>query len=354
MGVEGRLIRERASDYISDYIGFLCNYRSMLCVTNQPHMPHEGHDACAPWRRFAASIQHAQHEPVFMHLGAREGGSALAVARGHVMRMSMLSKDPKIVRVKNFVTRAEAKQIIQLAQDAAWLRSDATDIPEVHTYTSDSDQRSAEEERDQQLQQQLQQQQQSQGQNQQQTTRTVGGRSNKWCCVGHEARILTTVIERACWLTGLAPSHAEELQVVHYSVGQQYQLHVDHYTDRDVRDASVLEPGGGNRLVSMFVYLSDCEEGGHTCFPTVGVDEPPVCGGALLWHNIDKRGLLDARTLHPGEPILKGSKWGMNIWLRQRPRDRAAVTTWPRTPAPPLTATTEKARDARTLKERNV
>eukprot|EP00965_Chrysotila_dentata_P195746 6177164-Pleurochrysis_carterae.AAC.2 len=35
--------------------------------------------------------------------------------------------------------------------------------------------------------------------------------------------------------------------------------------------------------------------------------------------NIDKAGLLDGRTVHCGRPVLRGEKWGMNIWLRQRP-----------------------------------
>ena len=46
----------------------------------------------------------------------------------------------------------------------------------------------------------------------------------------------------------------------------------------------------------------------------------PVAGNAVVWYNIDRHGTLDERTLHAGEPVGAGEKWGMNIWLRERPR----------------------------------
>ena len=283
------------------------------------------------WRRVAATLRSRQSEPSFVQV-SREKTSGVAVARGRAMSLTMLCRDPRVVLVSNFLSRAEAEHIIAMAQNASWLHSsaavDASAPAAAEHGSADTS-----------------------------SSRVVSGRSNKWCCVGHESPVLVAAIERACWLCGLQPSHAEELQVVHYAVGQQYEFHVDHYTDRDVKDAALLEPSGGNRIVSIFVYLSDCEAGGHTHFPTIGVRRAPVCGAALLWHNIERHGLLDARTLHAGEPVESGTKWGMNIWLRQRPRPgedaaTAAAPPWPRVGAPPLTATTPKARESRTLKER--
>ena len=104
----------------------------------------------------------------------------------------------------------------------------------------------------------------------------------------------------------------------------------------------------------MFVYLSDCEAGGATHFPLAGVQQAPVCGHALCWHNINKRGLLDGRTLHAGLPVERGVKWGMNVWLRQQPRVMAHDSNapgWASATAPPLTATTQNGRTAETLRE---
>ena len=98
----------------------------------------------------------------------------------------------------------------------------------------------------------------------------------------------------------------------------------------------------------------------------VQVREAPVAGCGLLWHNLDKHGTLDGRTLHCGEPVRAGEKLGMNIWLRQRPHrgvggDDAAPTTAPSggaaapfepAPPPPCTAVGTKAREACTLRER--
>ena len=281
------------------------------------------------WRNLRNALVAHYATPMFAHT-SRDPARAVAVSRDHAMELKLLCKDPRIVAVANFLSPSEAQCIVQMAKDATWLGNAAA------------------------------------GEEQ----RRVSGRTNRWCCIGHESPVLERVVERACLLTGLTPAHAEELQVVHYLPGQQYELHVDHYTDRDVKDAATLQPNGGNRLISMFVYLTGCEAGGHTAFPLAGVRMAPQCGHALLWHNIDKHGLLDGRTLHSGEPVERGCKWGMNIWLRQRPRRSAAsadadqdsgrrgdggsrVGCWPRVGAPPLSATTPKSREASTLRERN-
>lgn len=270
------------------------------------------------WRKMRYALETYRAAPQFSHCSRSPAQCSVAVARGHSMRSTLLHKDPRIVLVANFLSRADCEAIIRLASETTWLHSAAAG----------------------------------------EARRYVAGRSNKWCCIGSESPVLARAIERACWLTGLTPAHAEDLQVVHYELGQQYQLHVDHYTSRDVKDAAALQRNGGNRLISVFVYLSDVAAGGATAFPMTGVRVAPVCGCALLWHNIDKRGLLDGRTLHAGEPVERGSKWGMNIWLRQRPRHDdcgggGGGGAWERAPAPPVSASTPNGRESATLRERN-
>ena len=126
------------------------------------------------------------------------------------------------------------------------------------------------------------------------------------------------VVQRAAYLAGLTPQHSEVVQIVHYLPGQEYRPHYDWFNPEDSRYAEKTEVMG-NRLLSFFVYLSDCPAGGHTNFPTLGVRFPPQTGAALMWYNIDRHGMLDERTLHAGAPVKEGEKWGMNIWLRERP-----------------------------------
>ncbi|EOD28789.1 hypothetical protein EMIHUDRAFT_114078 [Emiliania huxleyi CCMP1516] len=295
------------------------------------------------WRRLANRLASRRSEPLFMHLGRGSPmASCVALARGHPMHLSLLHKDPRIVLVRNFLSPAEAAAVVALARRSGrtWLRSsgggeyrhedtvedeteaaDGADAEEGEAPPADETRRVS-------------------GRSNRAPKpscrmvaaflirRRVSGRSNRWCCVGSEHAVLAAAVERACWLTGLTAAHAEE-------AGQQYGHHLDHFTSRDVNCAGA---------------------GGQTHFPLAGREGlrvPPVCGSALLWHNIDK--------------------WGMNIWLRQRPRGGACGEAAPsggvvatdgeeaaggslaarRVPAPPMTSTGPKAKEAETLRERN-
>ena len=358
----------------------------------------------------------------------RQGGRAVAVARGRVMTLSQLSHDPRVVRVAGFLSGAEAAALVRLAtatddegegggdgdgggggggggEGDGWLRSNAVRPP---TPTGEASQ----------LEQQQQAAAEGEGGGEDGTAaaeatgveeakaaevtdvvtkeeqevvvdaplgegtgeegtegaeaanedeedhhedggrRAVRGRTSRWRFMGNEHELLAAAVERAAWLAGLSPEHAEACQVVHYSRGEEYAAHVDHFTRGSVRDAAALEPAG-NRLVSLFVYLAapPADGGGCTAFPLLGLAVPPTVGTALLWHNLDRHGLPDGRTLHCGEPVTRGEKLGMNIWLRQRPHNaegvpRAAGGEWRRAPPPPCTATGSKAREAATLRER--
>ena len=111
----------------------------------------------------------------------------------------------------------------------------------------------------------------------------------------------------------------------------------------------------GNRLVSVLVYLSCACEGGETQFTSLGLSVTPTPGTALLWHNFDRKGVLDRRTLHCGRPVLAGEKWGMNIWFRQRPltplQAGAERPPWPVQP-PTQTMPSRAAIESASLRER--
>ena len=59
---------------------------------------------------------------------------------------------------------------------------------------------------------------------------------------------------------------ADAIQVIRYEEGQMYLLHTDYFAvGYDNLDPS--KPEGTNRLVTIFMYLSDVEAGGGTVFP---------------------------------------------------------------------------------------
>jgi hypothetical protein len=136
-------------------------------------------------------------------------------------------------------------------------------------------------------------------------------------------RFVMRAVQRAANLVGLTPAHAEAVQVVHYEPGGQYRPHHDYFSPEDKNYARKCFVQG-NRLVSFFVYLSPCAGGGRTYFPQLRVGFVPQPGEAVCWYNLDRHGNLDERTLHAGEPVTEGEKWGMNIWLRERAHSERA------------------------------
>ena len=68
----------------------------------------------------------------------------------------------------------------------------------------------------------------------------------------------------------------------------------------------------------MIVYLSDVEEGGETLFPNIGLKIRPQKGSALLFWNRTPDGVLDPLVLHSSVPVVRGRKWSITRWIRER------------------------------------
>lgn len=92
----------------------------------------------------------------------------------------------------------------------------------------------------------------------------------------------------------LIAEHQEGLQVLHYVDGQKYEVHYDTFHDEVNQRKEV----GGQRTVTMLMYLSTPEEGGETVFPYAehkvsgprwsdcalqGLANKPVKGDALFF-----------------------------------------------------------------------
>lgn len=83
----------------------------------------------------------------------------------------------------------------------------------------------------------------------------------------------------------------------------------------------------GPRLLTLYIYLNDLEEGGGggTNFPYVDPSNPdfaiqPKKGRAVLWPSVlnEDVNTQDGRTLHQALPVLKGVKYGANAWIHLR------------------------------------
>ena len=132
--------------------------------------------------------------------------------------------------------------------------------------------------------------------------------------------VVAQVISRVCALCDVPFSHAEKMQVVKYGVGDYYHEHFDASCD-DREECVEFEKNGGQRVVTMILYLNDDFEGGHTVFPKLRQDVAPVKNNGLLFYSLEEGGAKQCHplSLHAGKPVKKGTKYIANVWLRERP-----------------------------------
>ena len=80
--------------------------------------------------------------------------------------------------------------------------------------------------------------------------------------------------------------------------------------------------------MTVFLYLSDVEEGGGTNFPALDLTVEPAKGRALIWPSVlnHKPNDLDLRVLHQALPVVRGVKYGANMWYHQRDTQPASCS----------------------------
>lgn len=162
-----------------------------------------------------------------------------------------------------------------------------------------------------------------------------------WLYVGQN-KTSDAVSERVRQLVGQGNTPAEialaeAIQVVRYQPGEHYHSHYDY-----LPAGQLASDGQGQyeqRLLTVFLYLGDVEEGGQTCFPYVGPTGYVYAGGlgvdwkdcsrglivtprkgmALLWYNLLAENHLagdpDVLTLHAGCDVVRGTKYAANVWI---------------------------------------
>ena len=117
-------------------------------------------------------------------------------------------------------------------------------------------------------------------------------------------------------ITGLPVINGEGIQILKYVDGGEYRPHFDYFPDNEGGRANMAH--GGQRIITIIMYLSDVVAGGATIFPKVGLSVYPKKGAAVYFSYFNSLEQVDPSTLHGGAPVIKGGKWIATKWIRER------------------------------------
>ena len=127
---------------------------------------------------------------------------------------------------------------------------------------------------------------------------------------------------RASSLLGLHPNNFESMEFIDYGPGQHYVWHADEYSWKTPAKDPVAVLSGP-RLLTMFYYLSDVEEGGETAFAgpdstgrTKRLAVSPKKGKAIIWANMkDHWRFNEPAAVHSAIRVRKGRKLAGTLWI---------------------------------------
>ena len=136
---------------------------------------------------------------------------------------------------------------------------------------------------------------------------------NAWCSELKKCRQNETVQRihsKIQDLTNISQMNSEDLQILKYEEGEFYRKHHDYINHQRDRQ-------NGPRILTVFLYLSDVEEGGGTAFPDLMHTIHPRKGRALLWPSVlnSDPSSSDDRMMHEALEVIKGKKYAANAWI---------------------------------------
>jgi prolyl 4-hydroxylase len=144
-----------------------------------------------------------------------------------------------------------------------------------------------------------------------------------------ETPLVAALDARFSQIMNLPIDHGEGLQVLRYGPGTRFTPHFDFLVPRNEASEQSLRRSG-QRVSTLITYLNDVPGGGETTFPHAGLAVGAIRGNAVYFEYCNRRGQVDAASLHAGEPVTEGEKWAVTKWMRER-RFVSAPVTNPRT-----------------------
>jgi prolyl 4-hydroxylase len=138
-------------------------------------------------------------------------------------------------------------------------------------------------------------------------------RTSSTCYIARED--VPSIMRKIAVLTGKPVETCELPQVGRYFPTQQYLQHYDAF-DLSTEDGRRFATNGGQRVITVLIYLNTVHRGGATRFPALNFEVRPVRGMALVFFPATVDGLLDKTALHAALPAID-TKYVSQIWIRQ-------------------------------------
>lgn len=130
--------------------------------------------------------------------------------------------------------------------------------------------------------------------------------------------LMKPIIDKIVNITNQKFDRAEDLQIVRYKPNQYYNPHHDACCE-DNDECKEFLGRGGQRVLTVLIYLSDDFTGGHTYFNNLDLKIKPNVGDAIVFHPLaDNSNKCHPLALHAGLPVESGEKWIANLWFRER------------------------------------
>ena len=145
--------------------------------------------------------------------------------------------------------------------------------------------------------------------------RRISTARTSWTCRLHRDDLPILMNSVIMKLTNKPLEHIEHPQLARYESTQQFKPHYDAYDEKNPTLKDTLEDGG-NRLVTILIYLNDVEVGGATQFPSLNIEVQPKRGMAVVFFPATVEGKLDRGALHAALPAVD-TKYVAQIWVRQ-------------------------------------
>ena len=145
--------------------------------------------------------------------------------------------------------------------------------------------------------------------------RRISTARTSWTCRLHRDDLPILMNSAIMKLTNKPLEHIEHPQLARYESTQQFKPHYDAYDEKNPTLKDTLEDGG-NRLVTILIYLNDVEVGGATKFPSLNIEVQPKRGMAVVFFPATVEGKLDRGALHAALPAVD-TKYVAQIWVRQ-------------------------------------